>query len=467
MIGRMETPSDLLDLLRCPACRGDLVLEAPERLICADCANEYGVHGGLPWLFRDRVGSRGQWAAKLQQFRQETLAELATFREALERDDLLDSTRERLIRQKDGLEGQAEQIFALLEPLALRESEVGSGLPRDRIPSAQHVTSYLDTAYRDWCWGEEEVRETMALLSPMLGEIEGDVLVCGGGAGRLAFEVAHANAKARVVQLDVNPLLSSIALRVTSGAECVLNELPRLPLGVEDACVAQPLAIPGEGDEAEQASNPVGRGRLAYILGDAFAPPFADECFDLLITPWFVDIVPEPFPMLARRLARQLRPGGRWINFGPTSFEAQAVADRLTPEEMVEQLESRGFEVLAAGTETLSYLHSPHAMPRRGEEVFAFHAIRPAALEPVEDMLVHPEWMLDARLPIPLDPIFETLRAERTFDVEILKCIDGRAGIEDLVVILSSRYGLAPDRCRATIERFFVRLVEVDGKLRR
>ena len=51
---------------------------------------------------------------------------------------------------------------------------------------------------------------------------------------------------------------------------------------------------------------------------------------------------------------------------------------------------------------------------------------------------------------------------ERTFDVEILKCIDGRASIEDIVVILSSRYGLAPDRCRNTVNRFFGRLIEGD-----
>ena len=74
---------------------------------------------------------------------------------------------------------------------------------------------------------------------------------------------------------------------------------------------------------------------------------------------------------------------------------------------------------------------------------------------------LHPEWLRDGRIPIPEDPRFDTLRAEKTFDVEILKSIDGRASIEDLVVILSSRYGLAPDRCRNTILRFFVRWIEM------
>ena len=57
---------------------------------------------------------------------------------------------------------------------------------------------------------------------------------------------------------------------------------------------------------------------------------------------------------------------------------------------------------------------------------------------------------------------FERQRAERTFDLEILKCIDGRASIEDIVETLSRRYGLEPDRCRNTVDRFFSRTIEAD-----
>ena len=97
------------------------------------------------------------------------------------------------------------------------------------------------------------------------------------------------------------------------------------------------------------------------------------------------------------------------------------------------------------------------------EEVFAFEAKRPEALGDVTPFSFYPAWMTDPRKPIPADPRFENLRAERIFDVEILKCIDGRTTIEDLVVILASQYGLAEDRCRATVERFFARWFEDEG----
>lgn len=444
----MPSPPDLVDLVRCPACRSRLRASA-DAFDCEACDTRYPVQGGVPWLYRDVAGARAQWAAKLQYFRSELLAELEALDAAQAREDLLPSTRERLTRQRAGQERFGQEVLALLEPFALSHSEVGAGLPAERIPSAQHVTSYLETAYRDWAWGRGEIQQTLGLAEPLLGDAGAAILVLGGGAGRLAWELAQRRPGAAIVQLDLNPLLSRIAALVSRGESTTLTELPRFPLSVDDSVVEQTLAAPGKTTNAPH-----------YLLGDAFAPPFAEESFDLLVTPWFVDIVPEDFASLAPRLARWLRPGGRWVSFGPLSFEQQSPADRLTPEEVVDTLERAGFEVLEAGTETVAHLHSPHAMPRRGEEVFAFAAKRPPALAEVEDFAYYPGWLRDGRRAIPLDPRFDAMRAERTFDVEILKCIDGRAGIEDLVVILSSRYGLAPDRCRATIERFFSRWFE-------
>ncbi len=451
----------VLDLLRCPACHAELVIDGASALVCSDreCGAQYPVAGDLPWLYRDVAGSRAQWAAKLQHFRAARLAEWTELDASLACEDLLDSTRERLTRQRAGAERLAEQLFGLLAPFGFSQAEAGGGgsadpatMLQDRIPSAQHVTSYLETAFRDWVWGDAELRETLDLAMPLFAGLEAgtSILVLGGGAGRFAWELAAAHPESRVVQLDLNPVLSRIATEVARGGEVSLVELPRFPLSVEDAAVDQTLSAP---DRAA-------KGSVTYLLGDVFAPPFAPEAFDRVVAPWVVDILPEAFPGLARRIGGLVAPGGRFVGFGPLSFESQAPADRFTPEEMVEVLERAGFEIDAAGTEQVGYLHSPHGMDRRGEEIFAFSAIKRGAIEPPPPFHLHPEWLRDGRLAIPEDPRFDTMRAEKTFDVEILKSIDGRASIEDLVVILSSRYGLAPDRCRNTILRFFVRWLE-------
>ena len=95
-----------------------------------------------------------------------------------------------------------------------------------------------------------------------------------------------------------------------------------------------------------------------------------------------------------------------------------------------------------------------------GEEIFVFSATLRERRPIEDDFAFYPEWMTDGTQAIPNSPAFEQMRAERTFDVEILKCIDGRASIEDIVVALSSRFGLEPDRCRNIINRFFTRSVE-------
>jgi uncharacterized protein YbaR (Trm112 family) len=144
----MPASSDFVELVRCPAC-GASASAGEASLDCTSCGAVYPIHAGIPWLYRDVAGSRAQWAAKLQRFRTELLADLDELEAALAREDLVDSTRERLARQRAGLERFGEQVMTLLAPFAFEHGEAGAVLPADRIPSAQHVTSYLDTAYRN------------------------------------------------------------------------------------------------------------------------------------------------------------------------------------------------------------------------------------------------------------------------------------------------------------------------------
>lgn len=446
--------------LCCPACLGSLRAAATDRIECVECAAGYPVFDGIPWLYRDVAGSRAQWAAKLQQFRTDLLADHAALEVAAGSTDLLPATRERLRLRTAGLAGFGQQVFELLEPFAFAHGEAGSALPRERIPSQQHVTSYLETVFRDWCWGGEELDRTLAMLDPLLPEASPDrnVLLLGGGGGRLAYEIAARGEWSSVVQLDLNPLLTRVAKRVAGGESVALTELPEIPLGLAHVAVEQTLARPAG---HHPATTP------EFVLGDAFAPPFAPGAFDLLLTPWFVDILPESFRGLSARLGRLVADDALWVSFGPLSFESLAPGERLVAEEMTQALEDAGFEVEHAETRCVPYLHSPHGMARRSEEIFVFAARRRAAIAPVEEFAFYPTWLTDGTQSVPADAAFERMRAERVFELEILKCIDGKRGLEDIVGLLSERYGLDPDRCRNTVNRFFSRLVEQDGLGRR
>ena len=47
----------LLDILCCPACKGDLKLEAPN-IICKKCKKQYPLKGKVPVLLADRAVKR-------------------------------------------------------------------------------------------------------------------------------------------------------------------------------------------------------------------------------------------------------------------------------------------------------------------------------------------------------------------------------------------------------------------------
>ena len=160
------TSSWIPDFVRCPACFASMGDAAGDRLECSasDCGALYPVYAGVPWLFRDVDGSRSQWADKLSLFRQEIAEERAGYETAQEAAVDLDSVRTRLARQAEGLGRLEAQVLELLSPFELAAANRPEGLPSDRIPSAQHVTSCLETAFRDWCWGEAEIDETRRLM---------------------------------------------------------------------------------------------------------------------------------------------------------------------------------------------------------------------------------------------------------------------------------------------------------------
>lgn len=439
--------------LRCPRCAGPLIARSAGQLACSDCPAIHPVYDGLPWLYPDVASSRGQWAAKLQRFRDETTGELASLDRALAADGSMRSTRDRVARLRAGSERLGRQVFGLLEPFAFAGSEVSARLPRDRIPSRQHFSSYLETVFRDWCWGEDEIRTTLGLLESLLGgaPAECHALVLGGGAGRLAYELARLGDWGSVIQLDINPLLSRVGALLARGESIVLTEMPRMPMGLEHVAVDQTL---------ERPPQPPG-APLHHLIGDLFTPPFARESFELLVTPWLVDILPESFDRVARRLGGLLAPGGSWISFGPLSFESLSLTDRYTREEMEEALEQAGLEVEISELRRVPYLHSPHGMPRRSEEILVFRAIRRGSVAPIEEPFsFYPAWMTDPELSVPASPRFEQMRHERVFEGEILACIDGCASIRDIVQTLSTRYALPPERCENAVNGFFAKIYE-------
>ena len=184
----------------------------------------------------------------------------------------------------------------------------------------------------------------------------GRTLVQGAGAGRLAYDLHAAGDAPLTVATDFNPLLLFAAREMFAGRAVELYEFPIAPRRIEDHAVLRRLSSPAPA-----------RAGLVLVAADALQPPFADGAFDTVVTPWFIDIIGEPFARVAARINLLLKPGGRWINFGSLAFARAAHAERVSLEEVTELLPQCGFADFTAREGSMPYMRSPASRHARLE----------------------------------------------------------------------------------------------------
>ena len=125
-------------------------------------------------------------------------------------------------------------------------------------------------------------------------------------------------------------------------------------------------------------SGPLGPEVFHFFLADGTEPPFADQTFDTVVTPWFIDQVPTDLEALLRRVHGLLVPGGRWINHGPLIYRPDAlrIARWYSRQEIFDLAGAVGFRMGASESASQPHLVSP--LTGRGliENVLTFEASR-------------------------------------------------------------------------------------------
>jgi hypothetical protein len=273
--------------------------------------------------------------------------------------------------------------------------------------------------------------------------------VLGAGAGRLGYDLHARTSAAATVVLDFNPFLLLLARAITSGEAVRLYEFPRAPKSLADSAVLRTLA-------AERPS----RAGLHYVLADAQQPPFPPASFDTVITPWLIDILPEPFETLCRRVNSLLHSGGRWINFGSLDFHVGDPSLQHSAEECAEIVATSGFDAPALRNSTLPYLTSPASRHGRLEQVLCWSAPkRDDAPRPVPPPLL-PSWLSGGREPVPLLEVFRLQAPATRIRGYILSLIDGRRSLNEIVAIFDQQKLMTHDEAEATIRSLLIRMIQ-------
>ncbi len=451
----MTWNSELKSLLACPGCGQAPLTAGPDGGACLHCRTDFPSIGTVPWLFPEPRAALLEWRGRLHLLAEHLAREAGVFEADLALPDLHPLTRQRLEMLAAAHRDHAARLRELLAPLGLRERgeryEVHLAL-RTQLPTSQGLSTYYANLHRDWAWGDDENAQSLELLTSVIEGRLGRTLVLGAGAGRLAYDLHQSLDAPLTVALDFNPLLALAGARISAGEVLQLYEFPIAPRRLADHAVLRTLSAPGPS-----------RPGLEFVLGDALAAPFAPGSFDTVVTPWFIDIVPDELPALMARINQLLTPGGRWIDFGSLAFSDRRPASCYSLDELEALVPTAGFELGPVQEAEIPYMRSPASRHSRVERVIAFAATKQADV-PVAAAPAVPDWLTRADVPVPALPEFREQALSTRVYAFIMAMIDGERTVADMAALMEQQQLMKADDAVASIQRFLRRMHEDAGK---
>jgi len=450
---RMAAQSPFARLLACPACGSGLTGDA-----CLACRVDYPTLAGIPWLMPEPRASLIEWRGRLHHLLTHYGAEAGRWRGAFGRAAAGSLTRQRLERVAAAYDDQAARLRELMQPLGLERRQEAHAVHvalGTELPLSQGLSSYYTNLHRDWCWGDAENEASLAAVTGTLpdGARPRRVLVLGAGAGRLAYDLHRALAPQLTLALDFNPLFALAAARIATGKALELYEFPIAPRTIADHAVLRRLTAP--------APAPPG---LEFVLADATAPPFLAASFDLVLTPWLIDVLGEPMDRQLQRINALLAPGGLWVNHGSLAFADADPSQAVSLEELLEMLPATGFSRTRVAEARMPYLSSPASRHARQETVITFCACKERDLPAPARGRALPEWLRRSDLPVPQLAQFRAQALATRVYAFLLAMIDGERTIRDMARLMEQQKLMTAEDAEPAIRRFLARALESSGE---
>jgi ubiquinone/menaquinone biosynthesis C-methylase UbiE/uncharacterized protein YbaR (Trm112 family) len=444
----------LLTLLACPRCDKTPLDHDDDRLHCKACKVDFPTIDGIPWMFAEPRAALDEWRGRLRFALQNLAREVAGLERELESEHLTPLARRRVERYKKCVESHRRTLRKLLRPLDVQsmEGSYESYLAlRTRLPTDQGLNTYYANIHRDWAWGDEENEASLKQVQAVLHDHAelGNVLVLGAGAGRLAYDIHKAFDCAATIAMDFNPLLLVVAKAVTSGEKLHLYEFPIAPLALEDDAVLRKLSAPGLADE-----------NLHFVLADALRPPFPDEAFDTVVTPWLIDIVSEDLNVFSARINRLLKKEGRWINFGSLAFASPRQSRCYSPEEVKAIVAENGFSDPYVSQATIPYMCSPASRHGRRERVFTYSAYKERNASKPERHKALPDWIVTGNEPVPATAAFRQQAMTTQIYSFIMSLIDGNRSIKEMAAVLEKQRLMSKEEAIPAIRSFLTKMYD-------
>lgn len=443
---------EYLQHLHCPSCSGTLQA-TDKKVACNSCQEVFPLIDDVPWLFEKPGESLAGWRVRFNALLGSIKNEEEQLKAGLKEQGNSELTSRRLKKVLQAKVEQRKLLTDLMSPLVKEPAgnpDLYQGMQL-RDTAGQSIGGYYTNIHRDWAWNTDENQLCAKIVNDLISTCTGvkRILILGAGAGRLAWDLHLAQKPELTVALDINPLMVLAARKITKGRNLKLYEFPLAPRTLDDHAVLQTCRPPGETPD-----------NLHFILADGLHPPVKPGAFDLILTPWFIDIIPTKLKETAAIINQALAKGGHWVNFGSLAFNHADPAANYSSEEATEVINTSGFSISKISRNRIPYMQSPHSAHGRVEETVAFAAVKTTGVSCATEKVSIPPWLNNFSQTIPQDRVFSTSHMIYSIYAEVVGQIDGKTSINDIARTFGPKHGLPPDEAAASVRNFLVRMLD-------
>jgi len=242
--------------------------------------------------------------------------------------------------------------------------------------------------------------------------------------------------------VDINPLPLACAKKLIEGEALELTDFPVTPKDIRSYAVKSKL----------RAREPLREG-FEFLVHDLEEWALRGESFDLVLTPWFIDVSPFPAGRLFALINQVLKPGGFWLNHGPVGFNKRMLSQYYSVEEVLHLASKTGFKVLKQTVDRLPYFQHPDSGYWRLEQALSFAAekVSPCADPGSRQSSELPAWVEDTGKPIETALATEEMQKGFEFSLALCKKLRERKSIRELAGELSQDFALTVEQAEYLI----------------
>lgn len=351
--------------------------------------------------------------------------------------DRLERLRKLHIHRKEFLHSLLSSIRAIA-PLPRELLEAGGFKIQGQT---SQLLSYSRNILRDWAFNTGENEAVFEVLKDLVKEISQKTAVLGMGAGRLTYDYHQAGLSEKTIGLDLNPVMLLTAKSLFEGNGLHVADISYAPKDKKNVGEILPCRIP----------TPLLPG-LSLAFADAYDLPFPTESIDTVITPWLIDILPQPLEVLTREIHRVLKLGGRWINIGFLNFMLPDRRKNYVCEEVEELLSVEGFAQIQMLQRKTPYLISPMSAQERTELLTAYRAVKTGPARANQQSAE--DWRQNTSLPVPILDSMKAYAGTANMQLKIFSYIDGATSVDNVADHLQQKFNINREQARALVLQF-------------